>query len=99
MPRQLLESSFGEARLIPLEDAQVGDIPFFYGNSIVHKATMIRHVGVVTDDNLWFHHSVWGKNDTGGMRKWLLHNQKSNKRHNILATESQIYSSNDPRGK
>lgn len=99
MPRQILESWFHESKLIPFEDAQIGDISFFYGNSIVHRAKMIRHIGVITDDTLWFHHSVWGKDKSGGMRKWSLQKKESNKWHNILATESQIYWSHDPRTK
>lgn len=96
MPKLLLKKEEFQSKVQKVEEAQIGDLVFFYWYSLAHKAEMIRHIGVVTDDDFHFHHSLYTNDGNGGMREGNLFHSKW---HINLATQEQIIASRDPRTK
>ena len=58
MPRRILDAQAPQAVLVPLEEGERGDLIFFHRKSLTYKAYMITHVGILIDEETFFHSTV-----------------------------------------
>lgn len=91
MCRKILENHSIDAHLVPIEEGKIGDLIFFHRKSVAHKAYMITHVGILVDEDSFFH-SSWSKD--GSIEKI-----QSRMHTGTIATCRQLSSLTDPRSK
>ena len=60
MCRKILDNRDIYSCLVPIEEGDIGDLIFFHRKSIAHKAYMITHVGILVDEDSFFH-SSWSR--------------------------------------
>lgn len=88
--RKILDQRELDSRLVPLEDGERGDLIFFHGKSVVHQTYMITHVGILVDEDLFFH-SSWSKDGSIDTIQSRIHD-------GTIATCKMLGRLTDPRG-
>jgi hypothetical protein len=91
MCRRLLDIRFLGASIVPIEDWDLWDLVFFHRKSVTYKVYMITHVGILLDDQRFFHSTWWRGGIVENLSK-ILHQGN-------VATCRILSSLTDPRGK
>lgn len=90
MCRRILDNPQIHSSIVPLWEWDIWDMIFFRKKSITHRAYMITHIGILIDEDHFFHSSWW--------QWWKIDSIESRIKKGNIATCKLLTRFTDPRG-